>query len=153
MLSQLLRNLLLADPQACHDSSRTDVELTCAPYLSFISKLGQHSHQLSVGVMLLVDGELAAWLQLPLGMYHADVIDNGNLLLGICQGEGPHPVKPMPCNIEQSSPWHSWYWEMVVCSWPCAPRKDPTEPLNYIIAVLERRDNRRLLPQKSMMCC
>ena len=85
MLLQLLRNLLLADPQACHESSQTDVELTCAPYLSFISKLGKHSHQLSMGVVLLVDGQLGAWLQLLLGMYHADVIDDGNLLLGIRQ--------------------------------------------------------------------
>ena len=85
MLSQLLRNLLLADPQACHASSQTDVELTCAPYLSFISKLGKHSHQLSMGVVLLVDSQLAAWLQLLLGVYNTDVIDDGDLLLGVCQ--------------------------------------------------------------------
>ena len=38
---------------------------------------------LSMGVMLLVDGELAAWLQLLLRVHHADVIDDSNLLLGV----------------------------------------------------------------------
>ena len=63
--------------------------------LSFITKLGQDSNMLSVGVMLLVDGELAAGLQLFLGMDNANVIDDGNFLLGIPQDKGPHPVKAM----------------------------------------------------------
>lgn len=51
---------------------------------------------LSVRVVLLVDGQFAAWLQLLLRVHHADVIDDGNLLLGVLQQEGPHPVEAMP---------------------------------------------------------
>lgn len=50
---------------------------------------------LSVRVMLLVDGELAARLQLFLGVNNTDVIDDGNLLLGVPHDEGPDPVKAM----------------------------------------------------------
>ena len=63
--------------------------------LSFITKLGQDSNMLSGGVVLLVDGELAAGLQLFLGMNNANVVDDGNFLLGIPQDKGPHPVKAM----------------------------------------------------------
>lgn len=67
----------------------------CSADLSFITKLGQDSHMLSVRVVLLVDGELAARLQLFLGMNNANVIDDGNLLLGVPHDEGPDPVKAM----------------------------------------------------------
>lgn len=63
--------------------------------LAFIAKLGQDSHQLSMGVVLLVDGQLGARLQLLLGVDDADVIDDGNLVLWVPQYEGPHPIQAM----------------------------------------------------------
>lgn len=63
--------------------------------LAFIAELGQDGHQLSMGVVLLVDGQLGARLQLLLGVDDADVIDDGDLVLWVPQYEGPHPIQAM----------------------------------------------------------
>ena len=63
--------------------------------LAFIAKLGKDSHQLSMGIVLLVDGQLGARLQLLLWMNDANIIDDGNFLLGVPQNEGPDPVQAM----------------------------------------------------------
>ena len=48
-----------------------------------------------MGIVLLVDGQLCARLQLLLWVNNAYVIDDGNLLLGVPQNEGPDPIQPM----------------------------------------------------------
>lgn len=52
---------------------------------------------LSMGVMLLVDGQLAAWLQLFLGVNDTDIIDDSDFFLRVLQEKGPNPIKAMPC--------------------------------------------------------
>lgn len=51
---------------------------------------------LSMGVVLLVDGQLAAWLQLFLGVNDTDIIDDGDFFLRVPQEKGPNPIKAMP---------------------------------------------------------
>lgn len=63
--------------------------------LAFIPKLGKDSHQLSVGIVLFVNGQLCARLQLLLWMNDAYIIDDGNFLLGVPQNEGPDPIQAM----------------------------------------------------------
>ena len=66
-----------------HSSSLASAGGQPSPDLTLIPKLGQDSHQLSMGIVLLVDGELAAWLQLFLGVDDTNIIDDSHLLLRI----------------------------------------------------------------------
>ena len=48
-----------------------------------------------MGIVLLVDCQLCARLQLLLWMNDTYFIDDGNLLLGVPQYEGPDPIQAM----------------------------------------------------------
>ncbi len=54
-----------------------------------------------MGIVLLVDGQLGARLQLFLWMNDAYIIDDGNFLLGVPQNEGPDPIQAMTCTRQR----------------------------------------------------
>ncbi len=53
-----------------------------------------------MGIVLLVDGQLGARLQLLLWMNHTYIIDDGNFLLGVPQNEGPDPIQAMTWTVQ-----------------------------------------------------